>query len=406
MSQYYIKVRSCDTNQEPEWWSRQIVSPTQSNLFWNNGGVGIGVPNPLAKLQVDGNVGIGTAYAAIAPPIDGLIVSGNVGIGTANPTSSLHVQGTVKATAFNGDGSLLTGVSVADITGTLAVAKGGTNITSYAVGDIVYASGTTTLAKLADIATGNALLSGGVNTAPSWGKIGLTTHVTNVLPVANGGTGVTASTGTGNAVLSSVPTLTGPVLTSWALTAIQAGKLEYDGVNVYMSLNGVSRGILPVETTHVLSANRVLLNATGAQSFFPVAYTVASSTTYRFKAQINMARTAGTTGHTIGTSITGTATYTSVAYSISSTVASGGTSVMEWVVSPVNTTITGANTVASENNTFRVEGIARVNAGGTFNFQFTYSVAPGGAPTIQTNSFISFYPIGTNTVTEVGDTWV
>ena len=41
------------------------------------------------------------------------------------------------------------------------------------------------------MATGNALISGGVNTAPSWGKIGLTTHVSGTLPVANGGTGIT-----------------------------------------------------------------------------------------------------------------------------------------------------------------------------------------------------------------------
>jgi len=71
---------------------------------------------------------------------------------------------------------------------------GGTGQTSYAVGDLLYADTTTTLAKLADVATGNALISGGVNTAPAWGKIGLTTHVSGVLPVANGGTGLTTLT--------------------------------------------------------------------------------------------------------------------------------------------------------------------------------------------------------------------
>jgi hypothetical protein len=61
---------------------------------------------------------------------------------------------------------------------------------SYAVGDLLYASGASTLAKLAAVATGNALISGGVTTAPAWGKIGLTTHVSGILPSANGGTGV------------------------------------------------------------------------------------------------------------------------------------------------------------------------------------------------------------------------
>lgn len=79
------------------------------------------------------------------------------------------------------------------VSGTLPVANGGTNITSYAVGDIVYASAATTLASLADVATGNALISGGVGAAPSYGKIGLTTHVSGTLPIANGGTNATTT---------------------------------------------------------------------------------------------------------------------------------------------------------------------------------------------------------------------
>lgn len=114
---------------------------------------------------------------------------------------------------------------------TVPATAGGTGQTSYAVGDILYANTTTTLAKLADVATGNALISGGVGVAPSWGKIGLTTHVSGVLPVANGGTnassasitafnnitGYTASGATGttstNLVFSTSPTLTTPSVT-------------------------------------------------------------------------------------------------------------------------------------------------------------------------------------------------
>jgi hypothetical protein len=62
------------------------------------------------------------------------------------------------------------------------------------------------------VAVGNALISGGVGSAPSYGKIGLATHVSGTLPVANGGTGVTSSTGTGSVVLSDSPTLVAPVL--------------------------------------------------------------------------------------------------------------------------------------------------------------------------------------------------
>jgi len=80
------------------------------------------------------------------------------------------------------------------VDGTLPVANGGTALTSYTIGDLVYASGATTLAKLADVATGNALISGGVGIAPLYGKIGLTTHVDGTLAATNGGTGTNTTT--------------------------------------------------------------------------------------------------------------------------------------------------------------------------------------------------------------------
>jgi len=91
---------------------------------------------------------------------------------------------------------------------------GGTGQTSYAVGDLLYADTTTSLAKLPDVATGNALISGGVSTAPSWGKIGLTTHVSGTLPTANGGTNLTSFTANGVMYASSSSALaTGSALT-------------------------------------------------------------------------------------------------------------------------------------------------------------------------------------------------
>lgn len=77
----------------------------------------------------------------------------------------------------------------------IPVVLGGTNLASYAVGDLLYASAATTIAKLADVATGNVLISGGVGVAPSYGKVGLTTHVSGTLAVANGGTGAATLTG-------------------------------------------------------------------------------------------------------------------------------------------------------------------------------------------------------------------
>lgn len=81
-----------------------------------------------------------------------------------------------------------------NVTGTVAVANGGTNITSYTIGDILYASASGVLSKLADVATTNVMLSGGVGAAPSYGKVNLGTMTTGTAAVGNGGTGLTSFT--------------------------------------------------------------------------------------------------------------------------------------------------------------------------------------------------------------------
>jgi hypothetical protein len=84
-------------------------------------------------------------------------------------------------------------VGAITLSGTLNAANGGTGNATYAVGDLLQATGATTLTRLASVATGNALISGGVTTASTWGKIGLTTHISGTLAPGNGGTGATAT---------------------------------------------------------------------------------------------------------------------------------------------------------------------------------------------------------------------
>lgn len=163
-----------------------------------------------------------TALSKLADVATGnALISGGVGVAPAYGKIGLttHISGTLPTanggtnlTTFTSGGAVYATSTSALTTGTLPATAGGTGFASYAIGDLVFASTTTALSKLADVATGNALISGGVGTAPSYGKIGLTTHVDGTLPVANGGSGVTTSTGTGNNVLSNSPTLVTPAL--------------------------------------------------------------------------------------------------------------------------------------------------------------------------------------------------
>ena len=93
--------------------------------------------------------------------------SGNVGIGnTAASGYKLDVTGSVRGSSFSGSGSGLTGLSTSQISsGTLAVARGGTNISSYGSGEILYSSGGS-LTKLGIGTSGEVLTVAGGN--PTW----------------------------------------------------------------------------------------------------------------------------------------------------------------------------------------------------------------------------------------------
>lgn len=161
---------------------------------------------------------------------------------TQTITGGLATGNTITAITFDpqsGGVTAYTGSKIAIdaaqvTTGSFGVANGGTGITSYDIGDLLYASGTTTLSKLADVATGNVLISGGVTTAPSWGKVGLTTHITGTLSVTNGGTGNTSLTS--NYVLLGQGT--SPITTVGSSTEGHLLQINASGVPTFAMLSG------------------------------------------------------------------------------------------------------------------------------------------------------------------------
>jgi hypothetical protein len=170
-------------------------SITNTAVTANTYGSGSSVPVFSVNAQGQITSATPTAIAIAVAAVSGLAASA-----TTDTTNASNItSGTLGTLRLSGSYTGITGVgtlAAGTWNGTaIATIYGGTGQTSYAVGDLVYADTTTTIAKLSDVAVGNALISGGVNSAPSYGKIGLATHVSGILPVANGGTGATDAAG-------------------------------------------------------------------------------------------------------------------------------------------------------------------------------------------------------------------
>lgn len=157
--------------------------------------------------------------------------------GTTNRIAYNSTTGVVDIdAAYAGQSSITTLGTIT--TGTLG---SGTKILlgSDATGDIYYNSGVGVLARLADIATGNVLLSGGVGGAPSYGKVSLTAAVTGILPPANGGTGVTSAFTTGSVIFAGA-----------------AGAYSQDNVNFFYGSGMLGIGTnVPLANLHVLTTS-------------------------------------------------------------------------------------------------------------------------------------------------------
>ena len=149
-----------------------------------------------------------------------------------------------------------------------------------------------------------------------------------------------------------------------------------------------------------LDATQTGTNGTAAQNWFPTlgAVAVEAATTYDIEGLLNMTRSAGATSHTTSLLFAGTATLTSILWraecKTGDTLASvasndaGGRSASAVVVK-------AASTSATEEVLLKVAGSIKVNAAGTFIPQFSYSAAPGGAPTIQIGSYFALTKRGT-----------
>lgn len=224
------------TGASPSWGSINLATGVSGNLAVANGGTGV---NTLTG-PLKGN-GASPFTTALAADIVGLFTgcSGVQYLGADGACHNTAGAGTVTSVALSAPAIFSITGSPVTTSGTLGLVAAGTS------GGIPYFDSATTLASSAALTANRIILGGGAGAAPvvlgslgttstvlhgnaggapAFGVIALASEVGGTLPVANGGTGVTTSTGTGNAVLSASPTLTGTVTaTTIAATTVTVG---------------------------------------------------------------------------------------------------------------------------------------------------------------------------------------
>jgi hypothetical protein len=150
-----------------------VVLDTTSTIFLtgsrSNASIGATAAYVLSGVSALGNtlsatgVNVTGATTSTGTGNGALVVTGGVGIGGSLWTAAANLSSISGVTHLNG--AILSGAWAGTA---ISAVNGGTGQNTYAIGDILYASSSTALTRLAAGTAGSVLKSNGAGTAPSW----------------------------------------------------------------------------------------------------------------------------------------------------------------------------------------------------------------------------------------------
>ena len=235
-------------------------------------------------------------------------------------------------------------------------------------------------------------------------------HTLFVRAVGGGGSGRQLTFGTANGVTTHVTNFAGNIQEN-TVTRFDFRAVQIPSGDLVLIGHATERYLANTPDQPLMwrahTATGTGSNVNTAQPWFPSqsGFEARAGTSYRFRGRLHLTRAAGSTSHTTSLLFGGTATLSSIAYTaFCKTGDAAGLAAANMVEAAVATAtqIKAASTSTTEVISVWVEGVVRINAAGTFTPQFQYSAAPGGAPSIATNTFFEMTPIGASGTFLVG----
>lgn len=225
----------------------------------NAAGVFVLLAPPVTKTYIiKNNTGIaGSIYCST-------VIGGNTYAGAGysipeNSTVFIHSDGTTFYDAVNHiSGPLKLDVALGSNYGGTGY---GTGASPYVVGDMLYANTTSSLAKIAISGSANRVLRSN-GTTPSWGQVALTTDVTGILPIANGGTNLSTIPQYAALVTNTANTLTALTVAAGQSIKLNSGGTAWEaytpstgsGVTQIIAGTGLSGGTITSSGTIALAS--------------------------------------------------------------------------------------------------------------------------------------------------------
>ncbi len=356
------------------------IVPT-ANVSGNTNGLAIDAITSSAT-ATDSAIKIGAGW-------DNILQSSTVnisGTGVITGATGITSSGTITFNGLPATAGIVTNTSggVLGTTNAVAANLGGTGFNSYAVGDLLFANTTSTLAKLSDVATGSCLVSGGINTAPAWGACtaGVTYNngITNTAGTVQLGGNLVQNTtiGTGNSFgLNVTSDLAAGARSADAFTISQADNVTNDSTGSLLRINNLDTGstaaalnvstassnILSVAAQFSTPGNGIAVNITGVTNGVGV-----SANTITSGNGLNGGGTL-TTGSLVNANLTGTGLTSGSVLSASGS-ASGALSAYTGAlinVTPTRTNTATTGTLTDSGNFLNLTRSSTQNgAGGTF----------------------------------------